>query len=167
LKLEVEFGEVTEKNIGQLKLLNSSIFPVQYQESFYKDLLQINAANDQLTRLAYYNDILVGAVSCRIEKFPVEQGQPSNNPNHRLYIMTLGVLAPYRTSGIGFKLLQYVLDYCKGKNEIDEVYLHVQTSNDNAIEFYKRAGFLITETIKNYYKRIEPPDCYVLKKKLH
>jgi ribosomal protein S18 acetylase RimI-like enzyme len=42
--------------------------------------------------------------------------------------------------------------------------LHVQTSNDAALEFYKKFGFTVTDTIKDYYKRIDPPDCFVLSK---
>ena len=45
---------------------------------------------------AYYNDIVVGAVCCRVDK--------SEN-SRRLYIMTLGCLAPYRRLGIGMKFL--------------------------------------------------------------
>jgi len=41
---------------------------------------------------AYFNDIIVGAVCSREEKL---EGQK------RLYIMTLGCLAPYRRLGIG------------------------------------------------------------------
>lgn len=103
---------------------------------------------------AYYStDILVGAICCRIEK-KGEQG--------RLYIMTLGVLAPYRSCGIGTKLLTTTMDEADQDGSIEEVYLHVQTSNTDALDFYKRFGFEQREKICNYYKRIDPPDCFVM-----
>ncbi|CAF1883096.1 hypothetical protein HID58_045260 [Brassica napus] len=82
----------------------------------------------------------------------------------RVYIMTLGVLAPYRGIGIGSKLLlNHVLDMCSKQN-VSEIYLHVQTNNEDAINFYKKFGFDITDTIPDYYINIEPRDVYVVTK---
>ena len=86
--------------------------------------------------------------------------------------MTLGVLAAYRNHGIGSKLLQSVLDYLAAQTEgklatVDEISLQVQTSNTDAMEFYgKKFGFERGELVENYYKRIDPPHCYILRKKL-
>lgn len=41
---------------------------------------------------------------------------------------------------------------------------HVQVNNEGAIKFYEKHGFEIVEEKKNYYKRIEPADAYVLQK---
>ena len=123
---------------------------VRYNDKFYSEVL--NAVN--YTKLAYYStDILVGAICCRLEK---------RADSSKLYIMTLGVLAPYRSCGIGSKLLQAALEEADQDGSIDEVYLHVQTSNQDALEFYRRVGFEQREKILNYYKRIEPPDCWVM-----
>jgi N-alpha-acetyltransferase 50 len=42
----------------------------------------------------------------------------------------------------------------------------VQVNNESAIEFYKKFGFEVVDLKKNYYKRIEPADAYVLQKNL-
>jgi len=107
--------------------------------------------------LAYYNDIVVGAVCCRIDQ---------TEDARRLYIMTLGCLAPYRRLGIGTVMLEHVLKCCEKDGNIDNVYLHVQVSNQGAIGFYKGFGFEIIETKKQYYKHIEPADAHVLQKTL-
>jgi ribosomal protein S18 acetylase RimI-like enzyme len=97
----------------------------------------------------------------------VEVEKNEKGSQQKLYIMTFGVLAPYRNRGIGNALLNWVLkDLCKDRLGLEAVYLHVQISNTEALEFYKKAGFEITETIENYYKRIDPPHCHILQKKL-
>jgi len=51
-------GDVTPHNIKQLKLLNQVVFPVSYNEKFYKDVLEAG----ELAKLAYYNDIVVHVI---------------------------------------------------------------------------------------------------------
>ncbi len=36
-RLDLVFAEVTEKNVEQLRLMNELIFPVRYNDQFYKD----------------------------------------------------------------------------------------------------------------------------------
>ena len=67
---------------------------------------------------AYYNDIIVGAVCCRID---IIDGQ------RRLYIMTLGCLAPYRARGIGTKMLEHVLNFVEKDGNFDSIFLYVTT----------------------------------------
>jgi ribosomal protein S18 acetylase RimI-like enzyme len=64
------------------------------------------------------------------------------------------------------KLLKQVLDVVSADKDVIEVYLNVQTSNEDARQFYVSPGFTQTDMIPNYYKRIEPPDCFVFKKSL-
>ncbi|KAI4377623.1 hypothetical protein MLD38_015220 [Melastoma candidum] len=145
----ISLDGVRDKNVMQLKKLNTALFPIRYNDKYYSDAI----SSGDFTRLAYYSDICVGSIACRLEK---KEGRAI-----RVYIMTLGVLAPYRGLGIGTKLLNHALDLCV-KQGISEIYLHVQTNNEDAINFYKKFRFEITDTIKNYYTNIVPPDCYVL-----
>jgi ribosomal protein S18 acetylase RimI-like enzyme len=139
----------------QLRKINAVTFPVTYSESFYKDILKRN--NENLNRFAYHNGTLVGAVCARLDP---------EDPQ-RLYILTLSVLAAYRGRGIGSQLLQNLLDYCATQPAIDRITLHVQTSNTDAIRFYtERFGFTKGELIINYYKRINPPHCFLIYKSL-
>eukprot|EP00696_Hemimastix_kukwesjijk_P016221 gnl/Hemi2/4599_TR1589_c0_g1_i1.p1 gnl/Hemi2/4599_TR1589_c0_g1~~gnl/Hemi2/4599_TR1589_c0_g1_i1.p1 ORF type:complete len:204 (-),score=50.15 gnl/Hemi2/4599_TR1589_c0_g1_i1:78-689(-) len=153
--LPVRFGGLTEQTAEQLRQLNCALLPVQYNEKFYKDVL---TCPSHQTTAAFLQDVLIGAICSRMEN-RVEGGV-------KLYIMTLGVLSPYRRSGIASQLLQKTLDWCAQQDFINEVSLNVQISNDTALEFYKKFGFEVVDRIDNYYKRIEPPHCFVLRKLL-
>lgn len=46
----IELGDVTPHNIKQLKRLNQVIFPVSYNDKFYKDVLEVG----ELAKLGMY-----------------------------------------------------------------------------------------------------------------
>eukprot|EP00667_Euglena_gracilis_P024122 EG_transcript_27542 len=148
---------VTERSIELLKTLNAAIFPVLYQDKFYEQVLTTDAG---YTYLGYLDGILAGAVCCRLERLT------KDSETLRLYIMTLGVLAAYRRLRIGSIMLERILLAAEKDDRVKEVMLHVQTNNDEAIAFYKRFGFEVVDEVKDYYKRIEPPDAFVLVKQL-
>merc|ERR1712045_641533 len=155
----IDLGDVTPHNIKLLKKVNQVVFPIVYHDKFYKDVLEAG----ELAKLAYYNDVVVGAVCCRIDNTAAEEGKPSKK---KLYIMTLGCLAPYRRLGIGTHMLKHVMEIVERDGNYDSIVLHVQVNNDTALSFYKNFGFEIVETKEAYYKRIEPADAHVLEKKI-
>ena len=151
--VRIALGDVTPHNIKVLKRLNQVVFPVTYNDKFYKDVLE----SGELAKLAYYNDIVVGAACCRADM---------SNGKKRMYIMTLGCLAPYRKQGVGRMLLDHILNLAAKDGSFESVFLHVQISNDDAINFYKASGFEIVETKQDYYKYIHPTHAHVLEKRL-
>ena len=106
----------------------------------------INDGSSLICFLAYCNDIVVGAVCCRIDQ--------SEN-RRRLYIMTLGVLAKYRELGlgnlfnlirmiflynefslqsIGTLMLEHVFKVCEHEGNIDSIYLSVTLEKANRMK---------------------------------
>ena len=81
------------------------------------------------------------------------ESQPDGT--RKAYIMTLGTLPAYRGRGLGSQCIQTVLEECvkMKENPPTEIYLHVQTSNQQALDFYAHFGFVKGEVIKNYYKK--------------
>lgn len=152
-RANIELGDVTHHNLKQLKKINTVVLPVLYNDKFYLDVLE----SGELAKLAYYNDVVVGAVCSRID---------TTENMRRLYIMTLGCLYPYRRLGIGSVMVKHILNYVEKDGNFDSIFLHVKVDNEGAIEFYKKFGFEIVETKQHYYKRIEPADAHVLQKTL-
>jgi len=158
--LKVSLGTLTEKNVKLLKTLNAVCFPVSYQDSVYTEIL----THPDYARLAYFNDVMVGGVACRVEK---REKRDDKLEGKRLYIMTLCVLDKYRRHGIASQLVQYVLDKVKEDTDIEAVYLNVQTSNTAAQTFYESFGFKNVKTQENFYRNIDPPHAFVFFKPLH
>ncbi|KAF8973133.1 hypothetical protein BDZ97DRAFT_1779570 [Flammula alnicola] len=123
----VTFAPITPNNLGTVRKLNSVLFPIKYSEKFYSDILLPEV--EDFCQLVYYNDIPVGTICCRLE---------AKNGQNILYLMTMGVLAPYRSRKLGSQSLE--------------------------LKFYERHGFKEVEIHKDYYKKIVPHDAWVLEK---
>lgn len=112
-KCFLQIGDVTPHNIKQLKAVVTNVLPVVYNERFYTEVV----GSGDLSKLAYFNDSVVGAICTRLE----------NKDGHkRLYIMMIGTLTPYRKFGIGTMLMSHVFALCEKDPQIESVYLHVQ-----------------------------------------
>lgn len=79
-----------------------------------------------------------------------------------------GPAQPYRGRGIGTKALQHVLDAASklSKPRASHIYLHVQVSRESAKKFYERHGFQTLDLFKDYYKKIEPRDAWIMEREL-
>ncbi|KAI8902616.1 acyl-CoA N-acyltransferase [Globomyces pollinis-pini] len=158
LNIAVQLHSIHKHNLEEFKNLNLSLFPVVYNQKFYKDIIETHPP--AFSRLAYMDSRVIGAISCRQELV---------DGVCRVYIMTLGVLDPFRKLGLGSLLLSRILDVCQKDETVDHILLHVHVSNLNAIRFYKRNGFSIQTVVEGYYEKnagVNPPDAFILKKSM-
>ncbi|KAJ3043068.1 hypothetical protein HDV00_005976 [Rhizophlyctis rosea] len=188
---QLAMENITSYNVEMFRRLNMVLFPVRYNDRFYRDVCETHAR--ELSNLARWENEVIGAISCRKE--PASSAIPTP---YRVYIMTLGVLAPYRRLKIGMfqpviishipsaahpttyqlspnlqppgsYLLNRIETYCRTDPSVHYLCLHVQITNVEAIGFYTRNGFRIQERINGYYnqnKGVDPPDAFFLRKDL-
>ncbi|GAA5933588.1 hypothetical protein JCM1841_004494 [Sporobolomyces salmonicolor] len=124
----VNLGELTPNNIGTVRKLHNCLFPVSYSDRFYSDCLDPQLTPEDYSKLIFYQDLPVGVLVCRLEPAsapapdslakavasPVpsaeQNGTSERAQTYKLYVMTLGVLAPYRNQGLASKLLHHLLN---------------------------------------------------------
>lgn len=58
-RYNLELGEITQHNIKQLKRLNQVVFPVSYNDKFYKDVLDLG----ELAKLGESSDSISNIIS--------------------------------------------------------------------------------------------------------
>ena len=69
-------------------------------------------------------------------------------------ILMISVLEPYRKQNIGSTLLNQFLKEMSAEN-IKNTELEVRIDSQNAIKFYKKHGFKITEKISKFYQTLD------------
>ena len=83
--------------------------------------------------------------------------------------MTLGVLSPFRGVGVGGKLMEWLLNGGDGRGkgegewEVVEVYAHVWEANEEALEWYRKRGFVEENVVHGYYKKLRPNGAKVVR----
>ncbi|ORZ15667.1 acyl-CoA N-acyltransferase [Absidia repens] len=152
----IHLKNVSSWNVDTLKKLHLTLFPVHYSDSFYEQVQNVG----EFAKVAYLDSIPVGAICCRIEPELQQEGK------YRVYIMTLGVLEPYRRRRLGHLMLQHIVDQAQLQPTITRIYLHVQVLNTTALSFYHCHGFQKVALARDYYKNIHDKDAYVVVKNI-
>jgi hypothetical protein len=87
-EIKVVFGDINKNNFEQLRQMNNLSLPVRYQNGFYARIV----AKLRFGKYAYYNDIIVGAITWKYDNY---EGQ------RIIYIMTINVFEDYKRHNIG------------------------------------------------------------------
>ncbi|KAI8619299.1 hypothetical protein BC830DRAFT_1104866 [Chytriomyces sp. MP71] len=118
-------GDLTPNNAGQLRVLLEHAMPAGFT-SDVPALVKDAVATEDLCRLAYFNDMPVGAVVCakEVEAVPInanlsKKANAANqaNPPHTIVVKALCVLEPYRKLGLATRLLESVLETTNEKTK--------------------------------------------------
>ncbi|KAI9222865.1 hypothetical protein BC828DRAFT_377334 [Blastocladiella britannica] len=115
---------------------------------------------------------LVGAITCRKEPLCAPPGgtlwpsheQMLEDPAcaYRLYIMTLGVILPFRRLGLASAMATEILSRARADLMCTQVVLHVHTASTGAFNLYMALGFQCVQTVSDYYHGLVPPSAYYL-----
>lgn len=137
--LPITMGEINDKNINLVRKVNFDTLPVKYSTGLY---MKIMTQYTEFSKLAFYQDIVIGAYTVRIEDY-------KEKPH--AYILTFVVLEPYRKYGIGRKMMVQLEKDLAEKSNADGIYLHMHVLNEVGLKFYQSVGFEIAERLDNYY----------------
>lgn len=153
----------TLSNLEGFRRLNALLLPIPYPEKFYDETIndaetasitklavwQAEATNDQKQQTAQPK--VVAAIRCRILR-----GSESIKSEPVLYISTIGTLAAYREHGLATHLLAQVTQVGLEKHGTRSVMAHVWEDNEDALDWYRRRGFVVKQRSDGYYRRLAP-----------
>ena len=133
----------------------------EYVEKYFSERVIINEIRNDISRyfIAMKNEEPTGYVKIGSTIQPKKIGNQLNFEVERLY-----VLQKFQEKGIGKKLLDYCVQTAQDE-KIPVIWLSVWKENERAIEFYKRNGFEIFDTV-DFYLMDQVYDDYLMKKEI-
>ncbi|CAG9312858.1 unnamed protein product [Blepharisma stoltei] len=105
--------------------------------------------------LCYLDDICVGSLVARFK-----------NKTSNLYIMDFDVALDYKRMKIGSRMMEHLKEIASKISKISSITLHVWTSNEAAVNFYKNQNFEIVAQLDNYYYEYQPTTAFVCEFKI-
>merc|ERR1711931_175838 len=146
-KLRLE--PVTTQKLSILKDLNQKIFPIlsvtEMADNFYNIFTEEDTG---FAFLAYYNDMLAGAVCCELQD------------NNGLFIRFIGTVNRHRRKGVGKAMLGRVLKEAMDR-DIHNIYTFVRPDNKVGLHLSRKFGLLPSE------QRNHNPSLITVEKILH
>ncbi|KAM4023765.1 N-alpha-acetyltransferase 60 [Anomaloglossus baeobatrachus] len=144
-------------DIDTVKELCADWFPIEYPDSWYRDI----TSNKKFFSLAATcHGQIVGMIVAEIKsrtKVHKEDGDilasSFTSDTQVAYILSLGVVKEFRKQGIGSLLLESLKSHISSTAQdlCKALYLHVLTTNSNAIRFYENRHFHQHHYLPYYY----------------
>ncbi|XP_065193290.1 N-alpha-acetyltransferase 60-like [Sycon ciliatum] len=141
-----------------VKLVCNQLFPIDYTDEWFENIC---SSARFFTLAVFVNGRLIGLLVAEIRhhsKINLEDdgllGSFFPDTAQAAYIMSLGVLQPYRRHRLASTLLDHLLQYLTSGDRVDTVrcvFLHTMSDNTAAISFYYRHHFRQHRLLKEYY----------------
>ncbi|MCA9459949.1 MAG: GNAT family N-acetyltransferase [Nanoarchaeota archaeon] len=155
--MDVEIRKATLNDLKKVQELNLLLFEKEHED--YDSLLNLNwtfgeEGTKYFTDKIVQNDacVFVSEVDNRIIGYLCGDIRKEVSYRHLPFVAELDnmmVIDEFRSSGIGSKLYEKFIQWCKSKN-IGKIRVNVSAENKQGINFYKKNGFkeysLILET---------------------
>nr|CAG4647328.1 EOG090X0BM0 [Megafenestra aurita]SVE92597.1 EOG090X0BM0 [Megafenestra aurita] len=144
-------------DLDQVKELCKEWFPIQYPETWYRD---ITSDPRFYSLAAVYQSNLVGLLIAEVKRTDTINKEDKGILDTRMYsnctvgyILSLGVCSSFRRQGVASLLLDSFLTHVTQiENQICKaIYLHVLTMNSAAIRFYEKHYFRLHSFLPYYY----------------
>ena len=156
LEIKYKLRRFKPSDLDGVVRINRECLPENYSNLFF---INLHKRFPTTFLVAEVNDSIVGYIMCR-----VETGIPSFKVlgiTRKGHVISIAVLPGHNRKGISYALVNeatQAMRFYKAK----ECYLEVRESNLGAISLYKKFGFKISRTIRNYYADGE--DAFVMAK---
>ncbi|MBE6810277.1 MAG: ribosomal-protein-alanine N-acetyltransferase [Ruminococcaceae bacterium] len=129
----IKVSSATVDNIQAIANIEKECFSIPWSKNAIKESMTAGTC----FYVAQFNDNIVGYMG--LSKIAGEG-----------YVTNVAVLPEYRRTGIGKKILEYVID--NSKNELEFISLEVRVSNHAAISLYEKFGFERVGLRKRFYE---------------
>jgi len=155
--MELQLRFLSPHDIEQVKILCRDWFPIEYPDTWYQEI----TSNPRFFSLAAtLNGTIIGLIVAETK----ELGQLAKEDRSLLascfrsgtkvgYILSLGVSQQFRKQGIASLLLDQLISHLTSEqfSQVKALYLHVLTTNTQAISFYEHRGFQVHSFLPYYY----------------
>lgn len=168
-------------HVSSIKRINSLLLCISYPSWFYTQLSPPTAYGAYSRAILWDPSppgkpntsapIVVGSLIIRRD--PVSEFKKKDDAtvadDTSLYVAALTLLSPYRHYGLATAALESVIRQVVATTSgeasgIKSLYCHVWTKNTEGLEWYKKQGFRVEQTVENYYMKLSPPDAHILRR---
>eukprot|EP00245_Coleochaete_scutata_P008679 TRINITY_DN2698_c0_g1_i1.p1 TRINITY_DN2698_c0_g1~~TRINITY_DN2698_c0_g1_i1.p1 ORF type:complete len:341 (+),score=33.91 TRINITY_DN2698_c0_g1_i1:108-1130(+) len=159
-QVAISYRRIRPSDLEALEDMHQALFPIRYEAEFFEKVVHgqgiISWAAIDTSRPP--SEELVGFITARVvstsesEESALLGYEFMQTERTLVYILTLGVLKPYRNIGVASSLVWRVIDYANSCPSVRALYLHVIAYNRSAILFYKKNLFQCIRKLYNFYK---------------